>query len=135
MERATPLHPSVTMLAVGLMISFSGGSSAQESLLSWDGEFRADNLGSSIAALPDVTGDGIPDVLVGEFWGDCNGTDTGAGYVYSGKDGTTFAVACGVGDQFGYCGTVIGDVDSDGVPDYAIGGRAYWSSLGDKAGR
>ena len=109
-------------------------------LLRWDGDHSADGLGSSISALPDVTADGVPEILVGVINDDCGGTDFGGSYVYSGKDGTTSFVECGtgikdVGEGFGRSVSGVVDVDGDGTADWIVGGYGYISSLGAGTGR
>jgi len=113
---------------------------AQSVILRWNGDDTGDGLGASFATLPDVNGDGVPEVLVGEIWGDCCGTDWGAAYVFSGKDGSTYLTECGSGtkfggDAFGRASASIGDVDGDGFADVVIGAPNYYSSLGNGAGR
>jgi hypothetical protein len=92
-------------------------------------------MGSSLAPLPDVTGDGVPDLLVGETNGDCSVQDEGAAYVFSGSDGTPWSTQCGTGGAFGWAVARVDDVDGDGISDYVVGEPAYDSSLGSNAGR
>jgi hypothetical protein len=126
---------SAVQIAVVTMLSTSSNIRAQEVLLHWDGANQNDNLGTAIAALPDVTGDGFPDVLVGVIAGDCAAKDDGAAYVYSGSGGSTWTTSCGTGGGLGFAATIVEDVDGDGICDYIVGEPAYTSSLGAKAGR
>ena len=86
--------PFETMALLSLL-SISPGLHAQEVIFHWSGAPN-DNFGIRIATLADVSGDGIPEILVGAPGADCNTTDDGAAYIYSGNDGTTYAVHCGV---------------------------------------
>jgi hypothetical protein len=113
---------------------------AQAVLFRWDGDQQDDILGWSVASLPDVTGDGVPDVLVGAPQSDCGGTDFGGAYVYSGRNGTTYVVECGTGrtlvtEQFGWSAASTGDLDGDGIGDFVVGGRSYETSKGVAPGR
>jgi hypothetical protein len=137
-NRLTPI--SLETMSLLSLLFISPRLHAQEIIFHWSGA-QNDQFGNTMATLADVSGDGIPEILVGAPGADCNTTADGAVYVYSGKDGTTFAVHCGVRlykwytDAFGASLADLGDVDGDNVTDYAIGGPVYYSSLGDGAGR
>jgi len=114
---------------------------AQAVLYRWDGEHQDDKMGWSIATLPDLDGDGMPEVLCGITGDDCNVPNDGSAKVFSGKDGTTYLVECGTSypfnqsDGFGWSVANAGDTDGDGVADFLVGALAYRTSLGDKTGR
>ena len=99
-------------------------------LLSVDGKGNSANFGESVDGLPDVTGDGIPDILVGAG-DDREGLDKkGRAYLISGSDGST--VDSNVGEfRFDSWGSVVAateDVNNDGVADVIVA-----SSLADVA--
>lgn len=80
----------------------------------------ADGLGRSIAILEDVDGDGFDDLLVGEP--KTQGT-TGVPRVvlFSGPSGQPIhSINGSVGTTFGALVAGVGDVDADGVPDFAV---------------
>ena len=86
-----------------------------------DGEFF---FGVSVAATGDLSGDGIPDFLVGSPFADSNGyTDNGVAYLYSGDDGSLLMELSGFGNsgQFGDFVSAAGDLDRDGVNDLFVG--------------
>jgi hypothetical protein len=97
---------------------------------------------TSLAALGDVTGDGVPDLGVGAPLNDQHGPDSGTVFIYSGADATTWYTIHGpqAGARFGAALASAGDVDGDGTPDLGVGapgdGRAYifsvsrWSDAG-----
>lgn len=101
-----------------------------------DGGVDGGAFGCQVAAAGDVTGDGLPDVLVGSC-DYANGTaGQGAVFVFKGASGgldpaPVFKLE---GDQANlHMGTTVagvGDVNKDGVVDFAIGTPAYSSGSG-----
>ncbi|MBI4601404.1 MAG: FG-GAP repeat protein [Planctomycetes bacterium] len=94
----------------------------------------ADGLGSSVAPLGDLDGDGALDLAAGAIGDDGAGTDRGAAWVlFLGSGGTLeryrklgdgeggFDGALDDGDAFGASLWPLGDLDSDGVPELAAG--------------
>lgn len=97
-----------------------------------------DAVGWSVAALGDVNGDGVPDLVSGAP-SDWNHPpeDTGRVYVFSGAASETIlwtAAASTNGTLFGYDVANAGDLDSDGIDDVIVGEQ--WSNIaGSKSGR
>lgn len=99
-----------------------------------------DVFGASVAALGDLDGDGIEDLLVGAPGNDANGTDRGALYfLFLNADGTvksTTRVGSNLNggptlanvDFFGGAIAPIGDLNGDGKMDIAVG------AIGDDTG-
>jgi hypothetical protein len=94
----------------------------------------SDFFGSSVTALGDLDGDGVPDMAVGASWDDDSGENRGAVWVLVLKeDGTVknyqkisdtqgnFNGTLDDSDFFGSSVTALGDLDGDGVPDMAVG--------------
>ena len=102
----------------------------------------SDAFGRAIASLGDVDGDGVTDLAVGTYGDDDGGQDAGAVWILfltaEGKvkhEQKISDVSPGLGgdldkqDLFGTSLAALGDIDSDGVPDLAIG-----SPLDDEGG-
>jgi len=73
--------------------------------------------------LGDIDGDGASDFIVSApFLVDTAGNPTGRVYIYSGADGTEIARHDGnPGEFLGFSASSAGDLDGDGVTDYAAG--------------
>ncbi len=89
-------------------------------------------LGYSVFAGDDYTGDGIDDLLLGAPWDDAGGTEAGATYVFSDPSGSlttadadAFLGPPGASELAGR-GGAIGDLDADGWDDAIVG--AYGSN-------
>lgn len=89
-----------------------------------DGQF-----GFSLAAAGDVDADGKIDLLVGER--NLGTFQAGRVHVFSGGGGQLIRAHDGnAGERLGWSAAAIGDVNKDGVPDYAVGGPGFQSSAG-----
>ena len=83
-------------------------------------------FGAAVAGIGDVDGDSMPDILVGAPELDVLGIpSSGAAFVFSGADGHQLARLAGVpGGRQGRVVCNIGDLDADGVSDFAVSGQA-----------
>jgi len=90
---------------------------AQELVYAFEGDSTGDRLGSAVAGVGDLSGDGHPDLLVGSF-----GDDIRQVRAFSGADGSFLFALNGLapGDQFGRYLDGVGDLDLDGFGDFAV---------------
>ena len=89
-----------------------------------DGKQNDDQFGRALAAIGDLDGDKVADFAVGAPLGDVEGfTDAGYIGIYSGIDGKQLDYYTGTtnGFRLGHSLAGPGDLDSDGIPDYALG--------------
>lgn len=80
--------------------------------------------------IPDITGDGVPDVAIGARLHDAGANNGGRAYLYSGATGALIRTMTCVSDSrsFGADIDAIGDINGDGGIDFVVGGSG--SSLG-----
>lgn len=122
MRRIPALLPILTILAVQM------GSAhelvAQHRIFDLAGSTAGDRMGSSVAGVGDIDGDGYPDFAVGSPYEDTvNGAASGSVRVLSGVDGRVLYKFDGDAPSSGFGGAVAGagDVDGDNVADIIIG--------------
>lgn len=99
----------------------------------WEAEGAADGSGSfgtSTSRIADVSGDGIPDVIVGApTHRDQNDEFAGMARILSGTDGATVLSVIGPSPRltfFGAAVTDVGDINDDAISDFAVG--AYFDN-------
>ena len=109
------------------------------------GVAAGDQSGRSVSSAGDVNGDGFADLIVGAWWADPHGSDSGASYVVFGK-GSGFAAdldlssldgssgfrlsGAAAGDNSGFSVASAGDVNGDGFADLIIGAPNVYQSGG-----
>jgi hypothetical protein len=107
----------------------SGSSGAILRTLS--GSFPYHRLGAALAAVGDIDGDGVGDLLVGAPGEPIAAYTTGAAYVVSGASGARLQrlVRPGAYYPVGYGSSLAGveDYDGDGVPDLAVMHASSWA--------
>jgi len=121
--------------AVWLLSLHPDGTVAASHKLRLAGAEAGDHVGTALATVGDLDGDGIAELAVGADRDDDGGTDRGAvtllfldaaGDVRQSQkiSSTTGGLSDGPadGDLFGHSVAALGDVDGDGTPDLAVGG-------------
>lgn len=105
------------------------------------GEVADDGAGGALAAMGDVDGDGVSDVMVGAIGYDYGGFDTGGAFLFFGPVTGSIGVASAdvvlvgehAGDNAGWSVGGAGDMDGDGQDDMLVG-AAREDSGGSAAG-
>jgi len=110
----------------GRVVVFSGDDGSEAFAL--PGRLADDGapiqFGSSVAATGDLSGDGVPDVLVGARRDDTNGARSGSVRAFSGADGSElFAVYGEPAEGIGWATENLGDIDDDGIDDFITSNR------------
>jgi hypothetical protein len=108
----------------------NGAIELSDADIKFDGESSSDQLGSSVATVGDVDGDGTGDFMVGAVYDDAAGVDAGCAYLILGdmaSPGGDVAdayvlklIAEESGDNFGANVAGGGDVDGDGEDDFVV---------------
>ena len=115
--RSNPWHG----FAVGQVTCFSGNTGA----VIWTtlGTAAGELFGTDIKPIADTNGDGRTDIIAGAPGHDGGGVNAGACYILSGTDGTEIHLQTfGTSNQWmGTTVTGLGDVDGDGLPEFAMG--------------
>ncbi len=88
-----------------------------------EGEAAGDQFGWVSSPVPDVDGDGVPELLVSAPFHDSGGANAGRLYLFDGRTGIErFHVDGATGEQFGHSVRDAGDLDGDGIGDLIAGG-------------
>lgn len=118
-----------------------GSRHYDEADVCWLPEAARDYAGSAVDGGRDVTGDGVPDVLVGAIANDEVGAEGGKVYLLAGPhaggalaDARATLLGESKGDYAGTSVALLGDLDGDGFGDIAVGAPANEAG-GSGAGR
>ncbi len=138
------MHPTVPFALSCVALALSSSALAQPKtpflLRTSSGDEDGDRYGACVVRVPDLDGDGTPDLLVGAPGASHpGGFRTGAVFVRSGASGKLLRRDEGAffGDEFGATiTTAFTDLDGDGVIDYAVGapGRGVVRVISGKKG-
>src|SRR3972149_3177923 len=90
------------------------------------GDRPGDNFGVCLSSIGDITGDGIPDLLVGASDMDEGAQNGGYIVLFSGADGSRIGridnpQTGNLTAMFGHSVSEAGDVNGDGTPDFIVG--------------
>ena len=140
-----PQFGDVDVFSVGRAYVFDGpvqgvhAASTADAIVT--GEFVNDQLGSSVAIVDDVNGDGIDDLVAGAPHGPLVFLDPGRAYVFFGPvSGSVSAATADViltgetdNDLFGTSVASAGDVNGDGLGDILVGAEQTFNNGPGKA--
>lgn len=114
MFRISPLVAALLLAAVATPLT------AQAPLLTMDIP-SVQAFGYSVDAMGDMNGDGAPDFVVGTVNDDTFDTDAGSVRIVSGADGSILLTRLGTEkfENLGETVVCVGDIDGDGVTDFA----------------
>lgn len=117
----------------GAVHIFSGRSGRRIHLLR--GLKAGEGLGLG-RGIPDVNGDGRPDIIVGAYTNSEGAPNGGAAYLFSGRSGALLRTLTATldSDNFGGDAVSIGDANGDGLPDFVVAAPGQ-SFLGIDHGR
>jgi hypothetical protein len=112
--------PSLTLFLV-----LGSPLTSQQLGLHLDGVATGTEFGCSLDTIGDLDSDGIDDFIVGASRESGNGVQAGAVHIYSAASGVELYHLHGDSDyhRMGFTVSGVGDVDADGVPDFAGGSR------------
>jgi len=129
-----PLEPSGKVYAYASGDALDPLHEGQPVLWTFAGQ-PGEMLGQAVAPIGDITGDGRMDFAIGSIGSNAESEDSGRVYVLSGVNGAMlYAIDGGAPNQsFGYSIAGLGDVNGDGVPDFAVGAPAA-DRFGNPAG-
>ena len=125
------LFMNVTVIGAQKISNLHGGLSAFYTLDAYD------QFGNSLAALGDWNGDGIPDMAVGAYndnavyiiFLNSDGTAGGMQKISNSHGGLSSFYTLGSSDGFGSSLAAIGDLNSDGIADLAVGATGSPKSI------
>ncbi len=132
--------------AQGLVYLLPGtASSTADALATWTGEAAGDLAGAeALAGTGDVTGDGVPDFVVGARYGSLGDTLAGQAYLVSGAvrgdhDLADASARLYATSAYGFAAARVlapGDLDGDGTADFVLEGTGdlAWIVLGPVSG-
>lgn len=106
----------------GLAVVYSGTNGAI--LHQFFGSADFENLGTVVISPGDMNGDGFDDILIGSGGADPGIlVDAGRIEIFSGADGSSLLRIDGTSDfgRFGAALAGLGDLDTDGTPDFMVG--------------
>lgn len=95
-----------------------------------DGRADADWYGNAIASLGDLDGDGFDDFVVGSPGNQNDSNHRGYIEIRSGRAGSLLQAFDDMPHSFGCTLTAIGDINRDGVADFAISEKSYFLGTG-----
>jgi hypothetical protein len=124
-----PRAPFVVVRVLSVLLgsaAFAGAQSFVEctrTLHVLEGEAAGDQFGWVSAPVPDVNGNGAPEVLVGAPFHASGGASAGRVYLFDGRTGAElYHVDGAAGERLGSAVRDAGDVDGDGTGDLIVGG-------------
>ncbi len=114
----------------GSVVVFSGAGCGRLFKATDPGGASSDYLGSAVAGLGDVNGDGTPDLAAGAIYDDeASVSNRGSVVLFSGANGSVIRKLTdplgAASDELGSAVAAAGDLNRDGTPDVAAGTEGY----------